>query len=209
MSVSIVVRNASGRSRAERSAPPGSADVIPLRDGDEARLVARIAEGDGAALAELYDRHGRPAYGLALRVTANPTLAEDAVQEAFCAVWRQAGSYQRSRGTVASWLFSLVHHKAVDVVRRERARQRPLNAADVETVEEHTPEHHALARAEGAHVRAALARLGDGQRQLLEWLYLDGLTQREVAERLDVPLGTVKSRTHAAMGALRRALAAA
>src|SRR4051794_560146 len=154
MSVSIVLRSAPGRSRSARSAAaPGAADAILLRDADEAGLVARIARGDGAALAALYDRHGRPAYGLALRVTANPTLAEDAVQEAFCAVWRQASSYQRGRGTVASWLFSLVHHKAVDVVRRERARQRPLSAADVDTVDSVTPEQHALARAEAAHVR--------------------------------------------------------
>src|SRR3954447_16555566 len=141
MSVSIVLRSAPGRSRSARSAAaPGAADAILLRDADEAGLVARIARGDGAALAALYDRHGRPAYGLALRVTANPTLAEDAVQEAFCAVWRQASSFHRSRGTASSWLLSLVHHKAVDLVRREQARRRPLRPEQLDGPEEATPE---------------------------------------------------------------------
>jgi RNA polymerase sigma-70 factor (ECF subfamily) len=170
-------------------------------------LVERLAEGHHDALAELYDRHGRAAFSLAYRLTADRALAEDAVQEAFCAVWRGAVNYRRARGTVSSWLLSLVHHKAVDIVRRENARRRPLHPDDLPSGEEPSPEELALAADEGDRARAALGRLKPDQRRLLSLLYLDGLTQREAADRLGVPIGTVKSRTHAAMRSLRRSLA--
>jgi RNA polymerase sigma-70 factor (ECF subfamily) len=102
---------------------------------------------------------------------------------------------------------SLVHNKAVDVVRREATRRRPLSPDQLDEPVVPTPEQEALAKEEGAAARRALGRLPVEQRELLTMLYLDGLTQREVAGRLDVPLGTVKSRTHAAMRALRRSLA--
>jgi RNA polymerase sigma-70 factor (ECF subfamily) len=189
-----------------RSADGPAAEPIPLRD-DDAALVERIAQGDQGAVAALYQRYSRQAYGLAVRVTVDPGLAEDAVQEAFCAVWRQAGRYHRSRGAASSWLMSLVHNKAVDVVRRESTRRRPLAADQLDEPVVPTPEQEALANEEGAAARRALGRLPVEQRALLTMLYLDGLTQREVADRLAVPLGTVKSRTHAAMRALRRSLA--
>jgi RNA polymerase sigma-70 factor (ECF subfamily) len=178
---------------------------LPPPDPD-ALLLERIAGGDQDAVAELYDRHARRAYGLALRVTADPTLAEDAVQEAFCAIWRRADSFRTSRGSATSWLLALVHHKAVDVVRREQARRRPVRPEELERPEPVTPEQQVLASEDGRRARLALAQLPEEQQRLLSMLYLDGLTQREVAGRLGVPLGTVKSRTHVAMGALRRAL---
>ncbi len=113
------LRSASCAPSEEREAhrlPPPDADAL---------LLERIAGGDQDAVAELYDRHARRAYGLALRVTADPTLAEDAVQEAFCAIWRRADSFRTSRGSATSWVLALVHHKSVDVVRREQARRRP------------------------------------------------------------------------------------
>src|SRR3954447_16654800 len=128
------LRSASVTTSEEREAhrlPPPDADAL---------LLERIAGGDQDAVAELYDRHARRAYGLALRVTADPTLAEDAVQEAFCAIWRRAASFHRSRGTASSWLLSLVHHKAVDLVRREQARRRPLRPEQLDGPEEATPE---------------------------------------------------------------------
>jgi RNA polymerase sigma factor (sigma-70 family) len=180
---------------------------LPPLDPD-ALLLQRVARGDQDAVAELYDRHARRAYGLALRVTADPTLAEDAVQEAFCAIWRRATSFHPSRGSASSWVLALVHHKAVDVVRREQARRRPLRPEELDAPEPVTPEQQVLASDEGQRARLALARLPEEQQRLLSLLYLDGLTQREVADLLAVPLGTVKSRTHVAMGALRRALRA-
>src|SRR5262249_18265312 len=146
---------------------------------------------------------------LALRVTADRGLAEDAVQEAFTAVWRRASTYVASRGSVRTWILGLVHHKAVDLVRREAARRRPVHADDLDVAESPSPVDLASARDEGRHVRRALRQLPQDQQVLLQMLYLDGLTQREVADRLDVPIGTIKSRTHTAMGALRRALAVA
>jgi RNA polymerase sigma-70 factor (ECF subfamily) len=194
------LRSASCAPSEEREAhrlPPPDADAL---------LLERIARGDQDAVAELYDRHARRAYGLALRVTADPTLAEDAVQEAFCAIWRRADSFRASRGSATSWVLALVHHKAVDAVRREQARRRPLRPEQLERPEPVTPEQQVLASDEGQRARVALARLPEQQQRLLGLLYLDGLTQREVADLLAVPLGTVKSRTHVAMGTLRRAL---
>jgi RNA polymerase sigma-70 factor (ECF subfamily) len=194
------LRSASCAPSEEREAhrlPPPDADAL---------LLERIARGDQDAVAELYDRHARRAYGLALRVTADPTLAEDAMQEAFCAIWRRADSFRTSRGSATSWVLALVHHKAVDVVRREQARRRPVRPEELEGPEPVTPEQQVLASDDGRRARLALARLPEEQQRLLSMLYLDGLTQREVADLLGVPLGTVKSRTHVAMGALRRAL---
>src|SRR5215813_1491458 len=125
---------------------------LPLPDPD-ALLIERIAGGDQDAVAELYDRHARRAYGLALRVTSDPTLAEDAVQEAFCAIWRRAESFRQSRGSASSWVLALVHHKAVDVVRREQARRRPLHPEELEGPEPVTPEQQIVANDEGARAR--------------------------------------------------------
>jgi RNA polymerase sigma factor (sigma-70 family) len=194
------------RSLSVESSEEREAHRLPPPDAD-ALLLERIAGGDQDAVAELYDRHSRRAYALALRVTADPTLAEDAVQEAFCAIWRRAGSFRHSRGSATSWVLALVHHKSVDVVRREQARRRPVRPDQLEGPEPVTPEQQVLAIDEGQRARLALGRLPEEQQRLLSMLYLDGLTQREVADRLGVPLGTIKSRTHVAMGALRRALA--
>jgi RNA polymerase sigma factor (sigma-70 family) len=205
--VAIAVSGLRLRSASCTSSDEREAHRLPPPDA-EALLLERIAGGDQDAVAELYDRHARRAYGLALRVTADPTLAEDAVQEAFCAIWRRAESFRHSRGSATSWVLALVHHKAVDVVRREQARRRPLRPEQPDGPEPVTPEQQVLARDVGQRARLALSRLPAEQQRLLTLLYLDGLTQREVADRLGVPLGTVKSRTHVAMGALRRALQA-
>jgi RNA polymerase sigma factor (sigma-70 family) len=194
------------RSLCRETSEEREAHRLPPPDAD-ALLLERIAGGEQDAVAELYDRHSRRAYALALRVTADPTLAEDAVQEAFCAIWRRADSFRHSRGSATSWVLALVHHKSVDVVRREQSRRRPVRPEELEGPEPVTPEQQVLASDEGQRARLALGRLPSEQQRLLSMLYLDGLTQREVADRLGVPLGTVKSRTHVAMGALRRALA--
>ena len=206
MSAIIVERGPAARlSRASR-APSSYQRLAPRPPDHDALLVERLAEGHHDALAELYDRHGRAAFSLAYRLTADRELAEDAVQEAFCAAWRHAATYRRARGSVSSWLLALVHHKAVDIVRRESARRRSIAPDDLPSADPPSPEQSALAAEEGSWARAALARLPAEHRTLLTLLYLDGLTQREAAERLGVPLGTVKSRTHAAMRLLRRAL---
>jgi RNA polymerase sigma factor (sigma-70 family) len=168
---------------------------------DEA-LPALVARGDEAALAELYDRFGRIAYGLALRVVRDATLAEDAVQDAFLAAWRTAASFDPGRGKASTWLLTLVHRRAVDLVRREeRRRAEPLDAdpwaGGVSTDET------AEVRAERRRVQGALAQLPPDLRQALELAYYGGLSQSELADRLGVPLGTVKSRMFVALARLR------
>jgi len=174
---------------------------------DEA-LLALVAHEDEAALAELYDRYGRVAYGLALRIVRDQALAEDAVQEAFLTVWRTAASFRAERAKPSTWILTLAHRRAVDVVRREERRR----AAPLETVEE--PEGTGLATDEEIEladrrrlVQEALRQLPADQREALELAYYGGLTQSELAERLSVPLGTIKSRMFTGLRRLRDILA--
>ena len=174
---------------------------------DEA-LVALVARDDEDALAELYDRVGRTAYGLALRVLRDERHAEDAVQEAFLQVWRSAATFTPERAKASTWILTLVHRRAVDLVRREQRRQaEPLadDAAGVAVEAEQTDEA-AWLRFERERVQSALKRLPDLQRETLELAYYGGFSQSELAERLGVPLGTIKSRMFAGLARLRELL---
>jgi RNA polymerase sigma-70 factor (ECF subfamily) len=169
---------------------------------DEA-LLAIIATPDGElALAELYDRYGKIAYGLAYRVLRDSALAEDAVQEAFITVWRTAGTYIRERGKPRTWLLTLVHRRAVDLVRREQRRRMP-SAAEAPAPATPAAEDEATLRDRRRAVQAALTQLPADQREALELAYYGGLTQTELAEQLGVPLGTIKSRMFAGLRRLR------
>jgi RNA polymerase sigma-70 factor, ECF subfamily len=180
---------------------PGGKDaaaraLAPL--SDEA-LLAIIATPDGSlALAELYDRYGKIAYGLAYRVLRDSALAEDAVQEAFITVWRTAGTYIAERGKPRTWLLTLVHRRAVDLVRREQRHRVPV-AADEPAPATPAAEEEATLRDRRRAVQAALTQLPADQREALELAYYGGLTQTELAEQLGVPLGTVKSRMFAGL----------
>ncbi|MDP8956933.1 MAG: sigma-70 family RNA polymerase sigma factor [Actinomycetota bacterium] len=174
-------------------------------------LLGDVAAGDESAFRKLYGRYGGPAYGLALRVTGDGVLAQDVVQDAFLAVWRGAGAYDGARGSVRSWLLSTVHHRAVDVVRREQAqRSRAERAGNrIEPSVDFT-ENIVEAADLGWHrrrVQEALGGLPEEQREVVDLMYFDGLTQAQVAERLSLPLGTVKSRCLLGMRKLRTALA--
>jgi RNA polymerase sigma-70 factor, ECF subfamily len=172
-----------------------------MAETDEELLVA-IARGDERALGELYDRFGGVAYRLALRVLRDPALAQDAVQDAFLAVWRTAVSFDPARGKASTWLLTLVHRRAVDVVRREdRRRAEPLDDAPVAAGD--AVDESAEVREERRRVQAALAQLAPDQREALELAYYGGLSQSELAERLGVPLGTVKSRMFTGLSKLR------
>jgi RNA polymerase sigma-70 factor (ECF subfamily) len=172
---------------------------------DEA-VVALVARSDEDALAELYDRFGRVAYGLALRVLRDEALAEDAVQDAFLTAWRTATRFMPERGTARTWLLTLVHRRAVDVVRREdRRRADTLEAAPEPRTG--SAEEDAWLRFERERVQAALAQLPDQQREALELAYYGGFTQTELAERLGLPVGTIKSRMFTGLGRLRDLLA--
>jgi len=168
---------------------------------DEA-LPALVARGDEQALAELYDRFGRVAYGIAVRVVRDASLAEDAVQDAFMTAWRTAAAFDPARGKASTWLLTLVHRRAVDVVRREeRRRGDPLDDAPIASGD--ATDESAEVREERRRVQSALAQLPPDQREALELAYYGGLTQTELAERLGVPLGTIKSRMFTALSRLR------
>jgi RNA polymerase sigma factor (sigma-70 family) len=184
----------------------GGRDLAHL--SDEA-LLSLVAGSDDQALAELYDRFGRVAYGLALRILRDETLAQDAVQEAFLAVWRSADRFLAERARASTWILTLVHRRAVDLVRREdRRRAEPLERAP-EPAAPSSAEDDAALGFERRIVQEALLRLPPEQREALELGYYGGLTQSELAERLGQPLGTIKSRMFAGLARLRDLLAQA
>jgi RNA polymerase sigma factor (sigma-70 family) len=173
---------------------------------DEA-LVALVARGDEDALAELYDRVSRIAYGLAFRVLRDERHAEDAVQEAFLQVWRSAASFRAERAKASTWILTLVHRRAVDLVRREERRQaEPFGDEETAGSAPEQTEEAAWLRFERERVQAALGQLPDVQREALELAYYGGFSQSELAERLGVPLGTIKSRMFAGLARLRELL---
>ena len=183
---------------------PSSADAtVP----DE-MLLERVAHADAGALDLLYERHRSMAFALAVRITGDAALAEDVVQEAFLGVWRNASRYAADRATPRTWLLAIVHHRAIDAVRRRRPtaelpdRDAPPSASLL------VPDTwvEVAARLDRAAILVALATLPDVQREAIELAYFAGLTQQEIAVRTNAPLGTVKSRVRLGLLALRRAV---
>lgn len=175
-----------------------------LHCSDEA-LVARIARGDEAAFAELYDRLSSLAYALAVRILRNPSLAEEATQEAFVAVWRGAARFDARRGSARSWVLLQVRARSIDRVRHEERRGGQTDEVDTEVLESVSagPADEAWSRLERERLEAALATIPDRERELIELAYFEGYTQSELATRLGLPLGTVKRRTFNALARLR------
>jgi RNA polymerase sigma-70 factor (ECF subfamily) len=180
-------------------------------DRDDLELHRRISARDRPAFDELYGRYARQAYGVALRVTAQDLIAQEVVQDAFLALWRAPEAFDPARGAFRSFFLSLVHHRAVDAVRREeRLRRRTERATNLEPSTGEDPAEDvvedAYLRVRRKEVRDALETLPAEQRQVLEMAYFGGLTQVRIAEQLGIPIGTVKTRTLAAMRKLRAAL---
>ena len=178
---------------------------------EDVARVAGAARGNGAALAALYDRHARAVYSLALRVVADEADAEEVVQEVFDQAWRQASRYDPARATVAAWLLNMARTRAIDRLRARRARP---DRAGLES--EHAWSALAASSADpldaldtardAVRVREALQRLPLIQLVAIELAYFEGLTQTEIAARLEEPLGTVKTRIRVALLKLRDAL---
>jgi RNA polymerase sigma factor (sigma-70 family) len=188
--------------------PMGSAD--PTVTPDEA-LLERVGAGDDGAFRELFARYAAVSHALAFRLVRQAQVAEEIVQEAFLAVWRTPGRYDPARGSVRSWLMGTVHHRAVDAVRREQAqRRRADQAAAVAPRVAEDPTDDVVASLdlprERRLVQKALAGLPEEQRDVIERMYFDGMSQSQIAERTGLPLGTVKSRTLLAMRRLRTRL---
>jgi RNA polymerase sigma-70 factor (ECF subfamily) len=172
---------------------------------DEA-LVLMAARSEESALAELYDRYGRSAYGLALRVLRDATLAEDAVQEAFLTLWRTAAQFVPERSKASTWILTLVHRRAVDTVRHEQRRRADTLDHAPEPASPGGVDEDAWLRLQRERVQEALRTLPDSQREALELAYYGGFSQSELAERLGEPIGTIKSRMFNGLARLRELL---
>jgi len=191
----------------ETEARPRLRQSSSVDDADRAVLV-RIADGELDALEVLYDRYKTMAYSIAYRITNDATLAEDVVQDAFLGAWRNAERYIEGRGSVKTWLLSIVHHRAIDAVRR---RRRTTELPEFEAVPPpalRAPDvwSEVAASLDAVEVRAALGALSEVQREAIELAYFSGLTQQEIAERTGTPLGTVKSRMRLGLLAMRNVM---
>ena len=179
-----------------------------LADEADRAVLVRLADGELDALEDLYDRYKTMAYSIAYRITNDATLAEDVVQDAFLGAWRNAGRYVEGRGSVKTWLLAIVHHRAIDAVRRRRP------TTELPDTELPTPPALRLpdvwaevsSTLDADTVRGALAELSEVQREAIELAYFGGFTQQEIAVRTETPLGTVKSRMRLGLLAMRRRL---
>ncbi|HLG70187.1 MAG TPA: sigma-70 family RNA polymerase sigma factor [Chloroflexota bacterium] len=182
----------------------------PAEHESELELLAAVArERDPDALARLYDLYGSQAYGLALRMLGDSGVAEEVVQEAFFRVWRNAGSYSQDRGGVRSWFLSIVHHQAVDKLRRFNSKQRldaQLGLAE-QAVQRPDVWGEVAADLERQRISQALGELPAEQRTTIELAYFGGYSHSEIANLLRIPLGTVKGRLRLGMDKLRALLA--
>jgi RNA polymerase sigma-70 factor (ECF subfamily) len=181
--------------RPERATMP----AVAANDCTDGELISRAADGDRGAFEVLYKRYSRPVFGLALRRLGDRGRAEDAVQETFASIWRAARSYKPERGPGAPWLYAVARNAIID---RGRARAEP----PAEVPEEASPDAGPLERAEESwtawRIHRALEELNTNERTVIELAYWSGLSQSEIAEYLGIPLGTVKTRTRAALARL-------
>jgi RNA polymerase sigma factor (sigma-70 family) len=185
-----------------------SAMAEDLSAARDRQLVRRIERGDEEAFRSLFASYAPSAMALAVRVVRQTQLAEEIVQEAFLTLWRSPGVFDERRGSVKAWLMTMVHHRAVDVVRRGEAQRRRSDEMVVGIREETEDPTDAVVQSVAASVerdaiRTALRSLPQDQREVLELMYFDGLSQSQVAERTGAPLGTIKSRALLGMRRMR------
>jgi RNA polymerase sigma-70 factor, ECF subfamily len=186
-----------------------TASVRPLTGVNERDLCSMAAAGDGRALEELYDRYSRLVMSFASRMLSEPAAAEDLTQEVFFRAWKQADAYASSKGSFATWILSITRNMAIDELRKRNRRPQLAELDDpiatIANVEDTQPsvEEHAWIGMVRFEIQNALGALPDAQRQPIELAYYRGLTQREVAEALGVPLGTIKTRIRLGMRKLR------
>jgi RNA polymerase sigma-70 factor (ECF subfamily) len=176
----------------------------PRADADDpdAATVARLVAGDGEALSALYDRYGRLTYAIAYRIVGEPELAEECVQDVFVALWRNASRYDPARALVSTWLCGIARNKALDAVRRRQRRPVPTEGVELEGTASDSADL-AVAAADAVRVAEAMAALPPAQFEVLQLAHFEGLTQAEIAERLGLPLGTVKGRMRLALERMR------
>ncbi|MGI8506369.1 MAG: RNA polymerase sigma factor [Solirubrobacteraceae bacterium] len=192
--------------RAHKSFRQSRPDLLTLADED---LMQLVHDGDAKAFEVIFDRHADASFSLAYRMCGRRATAEDVVQDAFISVWRSGARYDRARGSVRSWVLSVVHNRAIDAFRRETVR----TSRDVsdEGITERMPaaertDIEVERRDEAAHVRGALEELPADQRQVIELAYFGGFSHSQIAEMLKLPAGTVKGRMRLGLTKMRIAL---
>lgn len=179
----------------------------------DADLIGRAATGDARALETLYDRYARVVFSFALRIVGDRQSAEELLQEAFFRAWQQGGAYNAARGSFVTWLLSITHNLAIDEIRKRQRRPQKADDEEPETILAAMPdagtgvEDEVWLGALRETVIEALGRLPVEQREAIELAYYQGLTQREIADRLGIPLGTIKTRMRLGLLKLRDALA--
>jgi RNA polymerase sigma-70 factor (ECF subfamily) len=197
--------------------PVGASEIAdPRASASDDDLLEAIQRREEAALAALYDRYGRLAFALALRMLGERGAAEDVVQDAFLKVWRYADRYQQGRGSAQPWLMAIVHNVAVD--RRRGRSGRAMSELSLDATNEYTgwqapaqddPFLAAAHRIDAERIRAALSSLPPEQREAIDLAYFGGMSHHEIAERTGQPIGTVKSRLRLGLRRLREALSEA
>ena len=185
---------------------PGSTDLRSLADEDLMQLVQR---GDPRAFELVYDRHSGAAFSLAYRMVGRGNVAEDVVQEAFLSIWRSGARYERARGSVRTWVLGIVHHRAIDQLRRSSVHDK--RRASDEGLEERLEsgertDNEVARREEAASIRSAMTTLPDDQSHVIELAYFGGFTHTEIAGILEAPVGTVKGRMRLGLEKLRNQL---
>jgi RNA polymerase sigma-70 factor (ECF subfamily) len=178
-------------------------DARALADED---LMQLVRGGDADAFAVLYERHAAPAYSLAYRMMGSRSAAEDVMQEAFLSVWRSGARFDRTRGSVRTWVLGIVHHRGIDALRRGKVRNRPAVDDDgaAERIEDPLlTDAEAARREDAAAVRAAMRTLPEEQSQVIGLAYFGGFTHTEIAAMIQAPVGTVKGRMRLGLMKLR------
>jgi len=180
-----------------------------IRDLADEEVMQLVQNGDPRAFELLYDRHGGASFSLAYRMVGKQAAAEDVVQEAFLSIWRSRLRYDKTRGSVRTWVLGIVHNRAVDGLRRSTVHDRGRETLDVVEERHEARERtdvEVARREEARSVRGALNTLPDEQRQTIELAYFGGYTQNEIATLLEEPLGTVKGRMRLGLEKMRRKL---
>jgi RNA polymerase sigma-70 factor, ECF subfamily len=196
---------------AANTVAPVQPNFVDLSDVD---LIGRASEGDARALEVLYDRYSRVVFSFALRIVGDPQVAEEVLQEVFFRAWQQGSAFKVARGSFITWLLSITHNMAIDEVRRRRRRPQKADSESPEEVLAAVPDTSTDVEEEvwlgslRATILAALENLPPAQRDAIEMAYFQGLTQREISERLNQPLGTIKTRMRLGLQKLREQLGA-
>ena len=186
-------------------------EIQPIvREGDDELLLGQVAQGDRTAFIAIYDRFSTPLYSLALKMLANEAEAEDLLQEVFLSIWNKAGTFRADRGSAFSWVVAQLRNRAIDKIRSRRRRGELLeaNAPELEPTSSATPSsaQNCETSERAREVRSAMLQLSGEQQQVLRLAYFEGLTQAEIAEKLEEPLGTIKARAQRGMARMRTIL---